>query len=61
MNISMICFSMTGLETGEKLQKALQREGDIVTLAKRAGIFRILWLLPPHSGQENSSIPEWMA
>lgn len=36
MNISMICFSMTGLETGEKLQKALQREGDIVTLAKKS-------------------------
>lgn len=36
MNISMICFSMTGLETGEKLQKALQREGDMVTLAKKS-------------------------
>ena len=32
----MICFSMTGLETGEKLQKALQREGDMVTLAKKS-------------------------
>lgn len=36
MNISMICFSMTGLETGEKLQKALCSEGDRVTLAKKS-------------------------
>ena len=36
MNISIICFSMTGLETGEKLQKALKTEGEQVTLAKKS-------------------------
>ena len=36
MNISVICFSMTGLETGEKLQRALEKEGDQVTLAKKS-------------------------
>ena len=36
MNISIICFSMTGLETGEKLQKALEKEGEKVTLAKKS-------------------------
>ena len=36
MNISIICFSMTGLETGEKLQKALTEAGEQVTLAKKS-------------------------
>ena len=36
MNISIICFSMTGLETGEKLKKALKTEGEQVTLAKKS-------------------------
>ena len=35
MNISIICFSMTGLETGERLQRALEKEGESVTLAKK--------------------------
>ena len=36
MNIAIICFSMTGLETGEKLKKALTEEGEQVTLAKKS-------------------------
>ncbi len=36
MNIAIICFSMTGLETGEKLQKALTEAGEQVTLAKKS-------------------------
>ena len=36
MNISIICFSMTGLETGERLQRALEKEGESVTLAKKS-------------------------
>lgn len=36
MNIAIICFSMTGLETGEKLQKALTEAGEQITLAKKS-------------------------
>ena len=36
MNISIICFSMTGLETGERLQRVLEKEGESVTLAKKS-------------------------
>ena len=36
MNIAIICFSMTGLETGEKLKKALTEEGAKVVLAKKS-------------------------
>ncbi len=36
MNIAIICFSMTGLETGEKLQKALTEAGEQVALAKKS-------------------------
>lgn len=36
MNIAIICFSMTGLETGEKLKIALTEEGEQVTLAKKS-------------------------
>ena len=36
MNIAIICFSMTGLETGEKLKKALTEEGAQVVLAKKS-------------------------
>ena len=36
MDISIICFSMTGLETGEKLQRALEKAGDQVILAKKS-------------------------
>lgn len=37
MNISIICFwGMTGLETGERLQRALEKEGESVTLAKKS-------------------------
>ena len=36
MNIAIICFSMTGLETGEKLQKALTEAGEQVTLSKKS-------------------------
>lgn len=32
----MICFGMTGLETGEKLKKALTQAGGKVTLAKKS-------------------------
>lgn len=46
---------MTGLETGERLQRALEKEGESVTLAKRAVTFRIRSLFPPPSGQGNSS------
>ena len=52
---------MTGLETGEKLQKALKTEGEQVTLAKKAAIFRILFPSPLPSGQGNSSGREKMA
>ena len=36
MNISIICFSLTGQMTGEKLQKALEKAGDQVTFAKKS-------------------------
>lgn len=36
MKISMICFSLTGLQTGEKLQEGLRQMGCEVLLAKKS-------------------------
>ncbi len=33
---------MTGLETGERLQRALEKEGESVTLAKKSRTFRMI-------------------
>ena len=47
---------MTGLETGERLQRALEKEGESVTLAKKSRYLAGSDLcLPPPSGQGNSS------
>ena len=32
MKISMICYTLTGQQTGEKLKKGLEKEGNIVSL-----------------------------
>ena len=32
MKISMICYTLTGQQTGEKLKKGLEKEGNIVFL-----------------------------
>ena len=52
MNISVICFSMTGLETGEKLQRALEKEGDQVTVVMNEHV--------DHNGKQYpiASLPE---
>ena len=32
MKISMICYTLTGQQTGEKLKKGLEKEGNIFVL-----------------------------
>ena len=58
MNISVICFSMTGLETGEKLQRALEKEGDQVTLAKKSRYLPDSISVSVSNGQRSSFSPE---
>lgn len=36
MNIAIICFSLTGWETGRCLKKGFESEGDVVTLAGKS-------------------------
>ena len=40
MNIAIICFSLTGWETGRCLKKGFESEGDAERLQEKAATFR---------------------
>ncbi len=40
MKISIICFTLTGQQTGEKLKKALEEQEHAVSCIRRASTFR---------------------
>ena len=42
MKLSIICFSLTGLHTAERLKTGLEEQGHQVLLAKKVNIWKIL-------------------
>ena len=54
MKISLICFSLTGQETGEKLCQGLKKAGMTAELDRKVNICRIPYRSAPLHGQEKN-------
>lgn len=52
MHISIICFSLTGYTTAEKIQKSLQQCGYTADLFKKVNIWKIPLQRIQQSGQD---------
>lgn len=54
MKVALICFSLTGQQTGERLCRGLEAAGMTAELDKKSNIFRILFRSVPLHGQERN-------
>lgn len=54
MKVALICFSLTGQQTGERLYRGLEAAGLTAELDKKVNIFRIPFRSAPLHGQERN-------
>lgn len=54
MKVALICFSLTGQQTGERLCRGLEAAGMTAELDKKVNIFWILFRSVPLHGQERN-------